>query len=493
VMALAVRALELDPGVRHALELADSASKQRRNASELFEKTGSLKFLTNRLLHVILRAAPISSLRFENFITFARRALLAKTINTEHEAADVAALQFFCDLTTQCFITEYIFSMTPEEASQASEMRQALQMGLNEAKTISPFMIVSTAAYFPLHHIPAIEKLLKQTWPTSIADLLRQQVQEPLEEGRLRRSIPKLTSIQDNISLQVHHQYEENPYPRWTKAARSRGKPSQIEKYLRLLYPLASIAPFENQKIDVLVAGCGTGRQSVEIALQFPEARILAVDLSLSALAFAKRQTEQYAIKNIEYAQADIVEIDSIGQSFDVIFASGVLHHLADPFAGWRKLVALLRARGFMNIALYSERAREDIIAAQRFLIDRGYKPTPDDIRKCREEFRRLPDESPLKNVTYLADFYSISELRDLLFHVQEHRMNLHQIAKFLAGTDLQFIGFDIAQYTLQQYRQAFPDDKAATNLAQWDQFEQQHPRAFIGMYQFWVQKSSIH
>ena len=29
------------------------------------------------------------------------------------------------------------------------------------------------------------------------------------------------------------------------------------------------------------------------------------------------------------------------------------------------------------------------------------------------------------------------------------------------------------------------------TDLALWDQFEEENPRTFVGMYQFWVQKTA--
>jgi hypothetical protein len=35
-----------------------------------------------------------------------------------------------------------------------------------------------------------------------------------------------------------------------------------------------------------------------------------------------------------------------------------------------------------------------------------------------------------------------------------------------------------------------FPDDRVATNLAQWQLFENEYPDTFVGMYQFWVQKA---
>ena len=82
----------------------------------------------------------------------------------------------------------------------------------------------------------------------------------------------------------------------------------------------------------------------------------------------------------IDFAQADIIKLGSIGRTFDVIEPSGVLHHLADPFAGWRVLVSLLRPGGVMVLGLYSEAARGNVMAAR---IDRGARlwPSAEDIR----------------------------------------------------------------------------------------------------------------
>ena len=89
------------------------------------------------------------------------------------------------------------------------------------------------------------------------------------------------------------------------------------------------------------------------------------------------------------------------------------------------------------------------------------------------------------------ADFYSLSELRDLLFHVQEHGMNLPQIARFLSENRLQLLGFNQPPHVLQRYGAQFPQDSAMIDLALWDRFEAENPRTFVGMYQFWVQKAA--
>ena len=80
------------------------------------------------------------------------------------------------------------------------------------------------------------------------------------------------------------------------------------------------------------------------------------------------------------------MKLASIGRDFDFIDASGVLHHLADPWAGWRMLLSLLRPGGVMQVGLYSELARQNVVAARALIAERGYRPIPDDIRRCRED-----------------------------------------------------------------------------------------------------------
>ena len=113
---------------------------------------------------------------------------------------------------------------------------------------------------------------------------------------------------------------------------------------------------------------------------------MLAIDLSLTSLAYALRKTRELGIGNIEYAQADILKLDTVGRSFDLIESSGVLHHMADPFAGWRTLLSVLRPGGVMAVALYSEIARADIVKARAFIAERRYGSSADDIRRCRQE-----------------------------------------------------------------------------------------------------------
>jgi SAM-dependent methyltransferase len=302
--------------------------------------------------------------------------------------------------------------------------------------------------------------------------------------------MPRLTAIADDVSLLVKQQYEENPYPRWIKAAPA-GKSVTIDGYLRRQFPLAPISNVTKRSdLEILVAGCGTGQHSIETARRFTGARVLAVDLSLTSLCYAKRKTRELGLSNIEYAQADILQLGSIGRAFDVIEASGVLHHLAAPFAGWRLLLSMLRPGGFMHLGFYSKLARQDLVEARKFIAKRGHGPSAEDIRRCRQELTGFGDGTPLGKITEWTDFFSTSACRDLLFHVQEHQLTLPEIGAFLRQNRLKFLGFDLPGHVLHKFRRRFPNDKTMTDLDLWHIFETENPSIFAAMYQFWTQKT---
>ena len=88
------------------------------------------------------------------------------------------------------------------------------------------------------------------------------------------------------------------------------------------------------------------------------------------------------------------------------------------------------------------------------------------------------------------SDFYSMSTLRDLLFHVQEHRFTIPQIEANLTQLGLVFCGFEHPP-TVQKFQSRNLTENAVYDLEKWDAFEKENPREFVGMYQFWCQKAS--
>ncbi len=471
--------------VRAAIERAACWPK-RVPAGELFRPRGLAALSGDRLLRCLLESTPVCDVAMERLLTNARLAVLDLATGADAAAGNSEdTLIVCCALAQQCFINEYVFDHGGE-IERARTLRDALGGAMASGAPVTPVMVAAVACYFPLHSVPGAQALLDRPWPDAVARLIVQQVREPAEEQQLRLSIPVLTAIEDGVSVLVRQQYEENPYPRWMDTA-SLTKRLTFDEHIRAHFPHVLCRPIGKTDVDFLVAGCGTGRHAIETAQWFYGAKVLAIDLSQTSLAFATRKARASGLDNIEFAQADILKLESVGRAFDVIEAVGTLHHLADPALGWRTLLAILRPGGFMRVGLYRASLRHDIRAAQALIAERGFGRTADDIRRCRQDIMGLDDGARAKGVVKYPDFFSTSECRDLLFHVQDHQFGIPEIKTFLADNGLAFIGFESAPFS--DYAKSYPYDSAMTNLDYWHVLETENPAIFAGMYQFWLQK----
>jgi 2-polyprenyl-3-methyl-5-hydroxy-6-metoxy-1,4-benzoquinol methylase len=294
-------------------------------------------------------------------------------------------------------------------------------------------------------------------------------------------------AIRDPVSKAVQSQYEENPYPRWS--AITRGATQNIEQWVRRWNP-AYVAPAELRgPLRVLVAGCGTGMDAINAALHLDNARISAIDLSRASLAYAMRKAGEYGLENIRFRHQDILELGGDGESYHFINCTGVLHHMADPAAGLERLAGLLLPGGVIKLALYSELARAPLLEAREAIRASGFGPRTSDIRKFRQRVFEDGARGPLAELTGSTDFFSTSECRDLLFHVQETQLTIAGIGELLAAANLEFLGFELTIAEVEQgFRREHPD-AALTDLEAWAEYEQRHPHSFRSMYHFWCRK----
>lgn len=471
--AVGISLIKLGIVVKDAIARAESIWPARLPADEMFGAGTIAALAQDELLCRLLECDPIADVGLEKLLSNVRCALLQEAI--AGTADDERLLGFCCSLARQCFINDYLYTTTEAESGLVQKLRRSIEEAL-AAQTPPPALAIAVlAAYLPLHVLAEAKALAAQAGRGPVAAVIDQQITEPAEERRLALTIPILTIIDEPVSRAVREQYEESPYPRWTGT----GPAAQ---------PAAMFGLRPQQLGDALIAGCGTGLSTIEFAGHVPGARILAIDLSLASLSYAKRMAGKFGLRHVEFAQADIVNLGSLQRQFDFIDASGVLHHLADPWAGWRILLSLLRPGGRMQIGLYSEMARRNVVAARALIAARGYKPNPDDIKQCREEIMATSD--PLLNsLSRGSDFFTTAECRDLLFHVQEQRTTLPEIKSFLAANSVEFGGFFLDALTHQRFSARFPQPEASLDLDCWHAFESEAPDTFAAMYLFSVRK----
>ena len=140
-----------------------------------------------------------------------------------------------------------------------------------------------------------------------------------------------------------------------------------------------------------------------------------------------------------------------------------------------------------MKIGLYSELARQHIVSMREEIHQSGIGSSDNAMKLFRSNVINSSQQDH-KNIRSFSDFYSLSELRDLLFHVQEHRFTIPQLKDCLSKLGLKFCGFEVNKIVSDfKLTNTGPDDPY--DLDKWDLYEQANPLSFVEMYQFWCQK----
>jgi len=145
-----------------------------------------------------------------------------------------------------------------------------------------------------------------------------------------------------------------------------------------------------------------------------------------------------------------------------------------------------------MKIGLYSETAGQDVNSARAMIAEKGYTASPQGIRQCRQDIIAMAEDGNriMARLCNRKDFFSLSECRDLIFHVQEQRFTLPQIETALQSLDLKFLGFEMrSQDVFRMFKNTYPEKDSLTSLSLWHSFERDNPDTFRGMYQFWCKK----
>ena len=459
---------------------------------ELFEKhfAGEVKQSLERLisnlseaplLFKLMSVCPLPDLELEAVFTDIRSALLASVTEIENSPE---VLRFQSALALQCFTNEYVYNQNDKETTALAALEAEVGEALLKGEQPRPQSILCLATYKALHQYKWCD-LLALT--SSIEEVVTRQIFEPKQESLLKSNMLVLQEITNKVSSKVREQYEESPYPRWVNMGSSLNPApfSKATKELKLRLFDKTINDVEAP--NILIAGCGTGQHSIGTASKFKNAKILAVDLSLSSLAYAKRKTEELGFQNLDYMQADILDLGKLDRKFDIIESSGVLHHLDEPMAGWRSLTDCLELGGLMKIGLYSELARQHIVRMREEINQSGIGSSDVAMRSFRSDVINSSEEHH-KSIRSAKDFYSLSELRDLLFHVQEHRFTIPQLKDCLSELDLKFCGFE-ADVIVRDFKLTNTGADDPYNLDKWHSYEEANPNTFIAMYQFWCQK----
>ena len=456
----------------------------------------SISALNDALLLQMLQKCAVSDLKLERFLTRLRALILFFVLDEEYQTAQKTLdplRRFIFALAQQCFFNEYVWAQSDDETAMVAQLQSRVESIPFPVKDGDILLIALYGCYKPLHKLAIARDIAQSNMDQAeplFKELLKDQIASPLAEQKVRSEISSLIGNKDQITASVKAQYEENPFPRWK--SRRQGTPGSFASVIKHTLPHVDVSPELNGvSPEILIAGCGTGMQAVNCSDTYKNAKITAIDLSLSSLAYAKRITAELGIDNIEYIQANILELDQLDKKFDLIECGGVLHHLSNPLRGWEVLSGLLKKEGFLMLAVYSQIAREAVVNSRRFIAEKGYSSTLEGIRVCRQELFETEDTLIRENIICAGSpFWTTSEVRDLIFHESEYQYTIPEIAETIERVGLEFLGFQHRDpIEKARYSQYFPADPDGLCLQNWHEYEQKHPLTFTNMYHFWLRK----
>ena len=246
---------KLNGVVQDAAARATAAWPARLAAPELLGATGLAELSRDLLLCALLECDPIPDVGLERLLTNMPLAMLTSAAAGEDCGEDL--LGFYAAIARQCFINKRLFGRGGRSRNGAAPARRASMRPSPNGDTCPALWPVVVGAYFPLHSLANAQALLDRSsrdgsWPKALTALLIQQIKEPAEERRIAAAMPALTGVDDEVSRAVRRQYEESPYPRWVAP----DAPAP---------PASPTDPRSAQRLDVLIAGCGTGMSTIEL------------------------------------------------------------------------------------------------------------------------------------------------------------------------------------------------------------------------------------
>lgn len=420
----------------------------------------------------------------ERFLTHTRSRVLQALDATAEPTPGL--LRLAAALGMHSFANDYAFLVSDAERARVAELgadlSSALADGTSTVTSALVSLVVRIALFAPLHADPGAEllaALAPTAWPPELRPLVLRtlvEVRDEISRGEHIAAFGRVAA-DDATSASVRAMYEEHPYPRWHSLGFVAAQPVG----LLLGQALPAWAPpawSDGRPFDVLIAGCGTGRHALRAALHYKGARVLAIDLSRRSLAYAQRMAQRFGAGNIEFLHCDLHELPALGRKFQVIETIGTFETLADPAKGWSALRACLADDGLLHVGSYSETARQPVVRARDRIARLGIPATADGMRR----FRRMVLDGALgedgRRLASVGDFYSLSGVRDFLFHVQEHRFLLAELRDLARVNDLRFVGFNPLKRELRaEFLKHSPEPATLADLDLWAAFEKADPR----------------
>jgi len=233
------------------------------------------------------------------------------------------------------------------------------------------------------------------------------------------RGIPNLRLAADERTEAVRAFYCSSPFPGYPAnetlaSLRARAMRSELARLLDQALPAGA---------RFLELGCGTGQMCLYLATAQRE--VVGADLSRPSLELAADAAMRFGIERVLFVETDLRSPGLRRGAFDVVYASGVLHHTPDPELSFASMAALVKPGGHLVVGLYNAYAR-----------------LPHRLRRAvarLSRFRVIPFDPVLRSRRF-QPARKEAWLRDQYLHPEEHRHTLAEVKGWFAKQGIEYL-----------------------------------------------------
>lgn len=231
--------------------------------------------------------------------------------------------------------------------------------------------------------------------------------------------IPDLRLPGSGRTETVRQFYEQAPFPGYP--------PNDSLTWLRARAERSSFARMLDQAIPgdarIVEIGCGTGQMSLYLARA--DRIVIGADLTRASLLLGAAAARHFGIGRVQFVETDLANPGLRDGAFDIVYASGVLHHTPDPQASFTRIARLARPGGMIVIGLYNMYARLPLRLRRLIARASGYRWIPfDPVLRDRQN-------EPARKQAWLRDQYQ---------HPEEHRHSLAEVQRWFRDNDIDYL-----------------------------------------------------
>jgi SAM-dependent methyltransferase len=152
---------------------------------------------------------------------------------------------------------------------------------------------------------------------------------------------------------------------------------------------------------------------------------VIGADLTRASLLLGQGAAQRLGLTRVQFVETDLRRPGLRAGAFDVVYASGVLHHTPNPRASFARIAALARPGGIIVVGLYNAFARIPLRLRRFVARISGYRWIPfDPVLREREE-------EPARREAWLRDQYQ---------HPEEHRHTLGEVQNWFNENGIEYV-----------------------------------------------------